>query len=91
MFSGLTVVIRGSWSAESSFMALQVHRVREHALQMRARWDPTSFIWKRWDYIHELEGGQARWGTELLLLFSKVWMVAIIYQIVQAFRKFERR
>lgn len=55
--------------------------------------NPTSYIWKKWDLLETLEGGtgEVRWGLKALLLFSKVWMVAIIYQIVQAFRKFGRR
>lgn len=53
--------------------------------------NPTSYIWKRWDFIYELEGGEIRWGVKLLLLFSKVLIVTIIYQIIQAFRKFGRR
>ncbi|KYG77372.1 hypothetical protein AWW68_00975 [Roseivirga spongicola] len=53
--------------------------------------NPTSYIWKRWDFIYELEGGEVRWGVKLLLLFSKVLIVTIIYQIIQAFRKFGRK
>ncbi|WP_288339544.1 hypothetical protein [uncultured Roseivirga sp.] len=53
--------------------------------------NPTSYIWKRWDFIYELEGGEIRWGVKLLLLFSKVLIVTIIYQIIQAFRKFGRK
>lgn len=60
--------------------------------------NPTSHIWKRWDYIYFLENGPdaaeevpLRWGIKLLLLFSKIIIITMIYQIVQAFRKFGRR
>lgn len=60
--------------------------------------NPTSHIWKRWDYIYVLENGpnateeaSLRWGIKLLLLFSKIMIITIIYQIVQAFRKFGKR
>lgn len=60
--------------------------------------NPTSHIWKRWDYIYDLENGMnapdeasLRWGIKLLLLFSKIIIITIIYQIVQAFRKFGKR
>ncbi|KOF03598.1 hypothetical protein OB69_06915 [Roseivirga seohaensis subsp. aquiponti] len=53
--------------------------------------NPTSFIWKRWDFIYELEGGTIRWEIKLFLLLSKIVVISITYQLIQAFRRFGRR
>ena len=60
--------------------------------------NPTSHIWKRWDFIYELEFGKGfpedsvlPWGIKLLLFVSKILIITMIYQIVQAFRKFGKR
>ena len=58
--------------------------------------NPTSHIWKRWDYVYELNGldpekDMLPVGIKAWLLFSKVVIVTMIYQIVQAFRKFGKR
>ena len=58
--------------------------------------NPTSNIWKRWDYIFELENvdpktGKLPGGIKGMLLFSKIIIITLIYQIVQAFRRFGKK
>ncbi len=60
--------------------------------------NPASHIWKKWGYIYELNGLDADISTDVLpagikawLLFCKVVIVTLIYQTVQAFRKFGKK
>lgn len=53
--------------------------------------NPTSNIFKDWDYIFLLENKQISWYIKGLLFINKLFIVTVIYQIVQAFRKFGRR
>ncbi|UTW61330.1 hypothetical protein KFE98_15095 [bacterium SCSIO 12741] len=50
--------------------------------------DPTSGVFKKWDFIYEMENGDISLFVVILLFFSKIFIVTMIYQIVQAFRKF---
>ena len=60
--------------------------------------NPASHIWKKWDFLYELTGKDNNGNqiepnvfVKFWLLFSKVVIVTMIYQIVQAFRKFGKR
>ena len=57
--------------------------------------NPTINLLRKWDFLYDLEGikpGETGkyipWKLHAILLLSKVFIVTMIYQIVQAFRKF---
>jgi hypothetical protein len=53
--------------------------------------NPTTFVLGRWHFIEGLENGELGIKVSAWLLFSKILIVVLIYQIIQAFRKHNRK
>ena len=68
-----------------TFSDLSISKVTSNYLTFLT---PTTNITTKWEFLYDLEGGSLSGDVQFILFVSKFYIVSVIYQIIQAFRKF---